>query len=957
MKHAAFFEGLRSFLILHSAFFILHCSASGSASVDGRSASGLSRPWQVNASVARVTDLPAVFHGDEFELRADFRDAAGNPFILPDGDWKLYFQTNGMDSLYFGPFPASASSNTVSAVFSPTNDPGASQISGFLSLPGSNYHAAFRLRFLPSPGATPNALPLPSPTLNFATTTILNPPWPAEIESLSNTLTQAIADATPADYATVSNLAHSAVQPDTLDAALSAKADYAVISTNDYWLPTGWSLEGRLTRSSSSVWEGFVINHSMELDYGITITNLWRLWYTRVSYGDDYNLIWTLEDGCGSSSEEYTPGYGIPDALPSLGLRRVVEVVTNTVVYSDTLAAATNATLYSAGELARQQVTTLSNNLSQAIADAAPADYANVSNLAYSAVQDESDPTISAWAKASTKPSYTPNEIFKDAANWIGAQGNAGRIIKLLAQTIGGVIMGGYQVTGSTLNDNNTTTYAFGGVAVRRDGANEDYLWDAASTNGIVRRKELDGYKPKQTAKASPSASGDTYQFIDTISQDTNGVITATKKSVRTATTSQTGIVKLSSATNSTSTTLAATPSAVKAVRDEVGSLAASIPDWAKSETPPLSEESDPSIGLTNGTIYVHGDTLTPLTQHQSLSGYVPTSRTVNSKALSANITLSASDVGAAPSSLSSTVNTISGKVSALETWSIGNDTQLRVENAGATNATLTVLYTNKVMYASATAESNTLAKAAAYTDASALELAQAFDSALASDAWGERTSSGAPSPADTLIIEKEKVALTGGGNYSYIESSTGGYWVMAVSLGSTWTLESLADAQNPTNAATITLFDAEGNAVQTVTSTSSREAYAVEGEQYISVANVGGNDVITIAYPIVADSAPTLLFSPVVAGLDDFHTYDYWPSNIASVVASGASGMWTNTVTMVGHPGQGFFRAKYTKAGQTYTSFNKPLGLSQIVIGGTTYDLAVETINNKKLIVLTEAE
>jgi hypothetical protein len=32
------------------------------------------------------------------------------------------------------------------------------------------------------------------------------------------------------------------------------------------------------------------------------------------------------------------------------------------------------------------------------------------------------------------------------------------------------------------------------------------------------------------------------------------------------------------------------------------------------------------------------------------LSGYVPTSRTVNGKALSSNITLSASDVGAAPS-------------------------------------------------------------------------------------------------------------------------------------------------------------------------------------------------------------------------------------------------------------------------------------------------------------------
>lgn len=310
---------------------------------------------------------------------------------------------------------------------------------------------------------------------------------------------------------------------------------------------------------------------------------------------------------------------------------------------------------------------------------------------------------------------------------------------------------------------------------------------------------------------------------------------------------------------------------------------------------------------------------------------------------------------GLAPASLSSTVNTLSGKVGALESWSIGDDTQLRVEHAGETNATLTVLYTNKVMYSTVAAESNTLAKAAAYTARTALDLANAVDAAMATDAWGERTSSGAPAPADSLIIEKQKVALTGGGNYSHIESSTGGYWVMAVSLGSEWTLESLADAQNPTNPATVTLYDAEGNAVQTVTTTATREAYAVEGEQYIYCDSSGASDVITIVYPIVADSAPTLLFSPVCTGLDGFDTADQWPSSIASVVASGASGMWTNTVTMVGHPGDGFFRAKYTKAGQTYTRFNKPLGLTQVVIGDVTYNVTVETINGKKLMVLTE--
>lgn len=50
-------------------------------------------------------------------------------------------------------------------------------------------------------------------------------------------------------------------------------------------------------------------------------------------------------------------------------------------------------------------------------------------------------------------------------------------------------------------------------------------------------------YKAVQTAKSSPTASGNTYQFIDTISQDTQGVITATKKSVQNVSTSANGLM------------------------------------------------------------------------------------------------------------------------------------------------------------------------------------------------------------------------------------------------------------------------------------------------------------------------------------------------------------------------------------------------------------------------------
>lgn len=96
---------------------------------------------------------------------------------------------------------------------------------------------------------------------------------------------------------------------------------------------------------------------------------------------------------------------------------------------------------------------------------------------------------LPAWTKTASKPTYTLNEIAPNAENWLGVQGNAGRIIKILAQ--GSPPAGGVQVTASTLNNNNMTTYTYGGVAVRRSGVNQDYLFDDTSNNGIIRRSQL----------------------------------------------------------------------------------------------------------------------------------------------------------------------------------------------------------------------------------------------------------------------------------------------------------------------------------------------------------------------------------------------------------------------------------------------------------------------------------
>lgn len=306
------------------------------------------------------------------------------------------------------------------------------------------------------------------------------------------------------------------------------------------------------------------------------------------------------------------------------------------------------------------------------------------------------------------------------------------------------------------------------------------------------------------------------------------------------------------------------------------------------------------------------------------------------------------------------TANALSNRVFALETWAVGDETALSVTDAGTSNATLRISYTNRVMYSSAAERTNTVNEAKAYTDGKTAEVVSAVDAALATKAnraWGETTSGGAPSPADTLYVEKQKVTITGGGNYAYLASSTGGYWVLSVSLGSTWTMQSLADVQNPTNPATATLFDADGNAVWTVTSTGSREAYAAQGEQYIYVEQVGGNDVVTLTYPITSDTPPTCLYSPECIAGEDMREANAanWPDYIAAVDWSGHSGEWVCRVTMNGRPGRGFFAARYVKEGTTYTRYDKPIGISRITIGDDVYGMHVETMNGKKVIVLED--
>ncbi len=117
-----------------------------------------------------------------------------------------------MGSAYWSA-PAHVESNHVCAVWSPTNDVGASVYNCFIGSIDGSYRAAFKLRLLESPGYSPNTLDLPTPRLDFATIEVSNAPWLTDesdptVPAWAKSETQPL----PPDYANVSNKAMTALQ-------------------------------------------------------------------------------------------------------------------------------------------------------------------------------------------------------------------------------------------------------------------------------------------------------------------------------------------------------------------------------------------------------------------------------------------------------------------------------------------------------------------------------------------------------------------------------------------------------------------------------------------------------------------------------------------------------------------------------------------------------------------------
>ena len=181
--------------------------------------------------------------------------------------------------------------------------------------------------------------------------------------------------------------------------------------------------------------------------------------------------------------------------------------------------------------------------------------------------------------------------------------------------------------------------------------------WNAAKTHSDSSHAPSDAEKNQNafsnvkvgTTTIAADTTTDTLTLVGsnvTITPDaTNDKVTF---SVADGTTSAKGVVQLTNSTSSTSTTTAATPSSVKSAYDLANtakSAAATAQATADSKANASHGNHVPATQTANNAIFLRNDntwaTVTPAN-----IGAVPTSRTVNGKALSGNISLTASDIG-----------------------------------------------------------------------------------------------------------------------------------------------------------------------------------------------------------------------------------------------------------------------------------------------------------------------
>ena len=189
------------------------------------------KTFDVDISTGRpAASNEAYYHGETIEFRA----VRGRSVVTNVEYSCVYYQTNGMDSVWW---------KTDGLVFHPTNDVGAANYRFFLEGRdnlGRDWHANGLLRLLPSPGFTPNPLPLPVESIDFSRVVPLNAPWLLP-DATNATLLAALSQVDELGSSVASNAAAVAALEDTTSALSDSIPSVAL--TNETLYVNGQSIE------------------------------------------------------------------------------------------------------------------------------------------------------------------------------------------------------------------------------------------------------------------------------------------------------------------------------------------------------------------------------------------------------------------------------------------------------------------------------------------------------------------------------------------------------------------------------------------------------------------------------------------------------------------------------------------------------------------------------------------
>lgn len=331
------------------------------------------------------------------------------------------------------------------------------------------------------------------------------------------------------------------------------------------------------------------------------------------------------------------------------------------------------------------------------------------------------------------------------------------------------------------------------------------------------------------------------------------------------------------------------------------------VPSWAKASSKPSYTASEVGA-LSSSTTHLSGD--------------VPTTRKVNNKALSSDITLSASDVGAA-SALE--VDSLSQNVSTVINYLQGDDARVVITNYDSVAEMPAASFQQKIADNGTNYWRTIWSELTRWTWLTGTYLPTNYYNKTqigaqldekADRAWGFYEShTGNYAPDNYTWISSPKIAIAAGLAYQRTVTSEGAVWVLESNGLVTETGGSVTNGF-------FRVSDDEGNSLFEIVKGNKRTVGATAGS--VTTETVMGITHLHIGYAVVSESHPTLQVCTDLSNPD-------WKAEtsgdcIANVSWTGSSGAYVAEVWGKTAQSKMFVKAEYEIGDETYIKNAAPI-------------------------------